>query len=169
MKYSFSVFLVPKVSNRESAADAAIEFVKVDNASPEELDRLGKLNVLEPISNSFEQHGNGSQLDEAEEIVGVILPSNEQTALPLQPGKEAFDDPAAGVASKRPTVLGLELAIAPVRRDQFDALFGKRGVQLVAIVGAVTDQVVGFGLDHVEIEAQLHQRDLVMVGGMGAH
>src|SRR5208282_281709 len=28
MKYSFSVFLVPKVSNRESVADAAIEFVK---------------------------------------------------------------------------------------------------------------------------------------------
>lgn len=37
MKYSFSVFLVPRVANRQSAADAAIQFVKVDEASPEEL------------------------------------------------------------------------------------------------------------------------------------
>lgn len=46
MKYSFNVFLVPRVANRESAADAAVQFVKVDEASPEELDRLEKLNVL---------------------------------------------------------------------------------------------------------------------------
>ena len=46
MKYSFSVFLVPRVANRASAADAAVQFIKVDEASAEELDRLEKLNVL---------------------------------------------------------------------------------------------------------------------------
>ena len=46
MKYSFNVFLVPKVANRESTADASVEFVNVDEASPEEVERLGKLNVL---------------------------------------------------------------------------------------------------------------------------
>jgi len=46
MKYSYSVFLVPKVANRESAADAAVVFVKVDEASQEELERMGRLNVL---------------------------------------------------------------------------------------------------------------------------
>lgn len=46
MKYSYSVFLVPRVANRKSAADAAVQFVKVDEASPEELERLEKLNVL---------------------------------------------------------------------------------------------------------------------------
>lgn len=46
MKYSFNVFLVPKVANRRTMADAAVEFVKVDEASDEELDRLQKLNVL---------------------------------------------------------------------------------------------------------------------------
>jgi hypothetical protein len=46
MKYSFSVFLVPRVANRESSADIAVQFVKVDEAKPEELDRLDKLNVL---------------------------------------------------------------------------------------------------------------------------
>jgi hypothetical protein len=46
MKYSFSVFLVPKVANRQSAADVAVQFVRVDEASEEELTRLEKLNVL---------------------------------------------------------------------------------------------------------------------------
>jgi len=45
-KYSFTVFLVPKVGNRPSVADVAVQFVKVDEASPEELERLEKLNVL---------------------------------------------------------------------------------------------------------------------------
>ena len=46
MKYSFNVFLVPKVANREKTADVVVEFVRVNEASPEELDRLEKLNVL---------------------------------------------------------------------------------------------------------------------------
>jgi hypothetical protein len=37
MKYSFNVFLVPKVANRQSAADAAVQFVRVDEASPDTL------------------------------------------------------------------------------------------------------------------------------------
>jgi hypothetical protein len=46
MKYSFSVYLVPRVANRAKAADAAVQFVRVDEASEEELKRLEKLNVL---------------------------------------------------------------------------------------------------------------------------
>jgi hypothetical protein len=56
MKYSFSVFLLPRVVNRESAADVAVQFIPVNEASEQELDRLEKLNVLIrektiPISN----------------------------------------------------------------------------------------------------------------------
>jgi hypothetical protein len=46
MKYSFTVFLVPRVANRAALADVAVQFVKLDEASPEELERLEKLNVL---------------------------------------------------------------------------------------------------------------------------
>lgn len=46
MKYSYNVFLVPRVANRINAADVAVHFVKVDEASPEELRRLEQLNVL---------------------------------------------------------------------------------------------------------------------------
>ena len=45
-KYSFNVFLVPRLSNRESAADAAVSFVNIDEASDEEIKRMEKLNVL---------------------------------------------------------------------------------------------------------------------------
>lgn len=46
MQYCYSVFLVPRVANREKAADAAVQFVRVDEASPAELQRLQNLNVL---------------------------------------------------------------------------------------------------------------------------
>ena len=46
LKYSFTVYLVPKVAGSSSMADAAVEFVKLDQATPDELERLQKLNVL---------------------------------------------------------------------------------------------------------------------------
>lgn len=67
MSYSFSVYLVPRVANREKAADAAVTFVRVDEASPEELARLQKLNVLIretriPIAN-LDLHKPGDVVD----------------------------------------------------------------------------------------------------------
>jgi Protein of unknown function (DUF3644) len=55
-KYSFNVFLVPKVANKKDLADVAVEFIKIDDSNKDELDRLEKLNVLIkekhiPISN----------------------------------------------------------------------------------------------------------------------
>ena len=54
---------------------------------------------LEPISKSFEEHNEAGKLDKAEEIVGVVLPTNEDPALPLKPGEEALDEPASHVAA----------------------------------------------------------------------
>ena len=45
-KYSFNVFLVPKVVNKKDLADTAVEFIKVDEGNNDELTRLEKLNVL---------------------------------------------------------------------------------------------------------------------------
>lgn len=39
-RYSFNVYLVPRVANRKQMADAAVEFIRVDEASTEELERL---------------------------------------------------------------------------------------------------------------------------------
>ena len=44
--YSYRVFLVPKVANRENAADTAVEFLHIDEADEEQKARLKRLNVL---------------------------------------------------------------------------------------------------------------------------
>ena len=54
---------------------------------------------LEPISKSFEENDEAGKLDKAEEIVGVVLPANDDPALPLNPGEEALDEPASHVAA----------------------------------------------------------------------
>ena len=43
---------------------------------------------LEPISKSPEENDQASELDEAEEVLWVVLPSDKDAALPLDPGKE---------------------------------------------------------------------------------
>lgn len=45
-KYSFNVFLVPKVVNNIELADASVTFMKLDEANEDELERMEKLNVL---------------------------------------------------------------------------------------------------------------------------
>ncbi len=44
--YSFSVYLVPKIANRESAASVCVEFVPYDETKPEEMAELEKLTSL---------------------------------------------------------------------------------------------------------------------------
>jgi hypothetical protein len=40
-----------------------------------------------------------------------------------------------------------------VRCDHLDAVPAQAVVERIAVVGAITDKVLGFGFDHVEIEA----------------
>ena len=61
--------------------------------------RRSAASLLEPVSKSFEEDNEAGKLDKAEEIVGVVLPANEDPALPLNPGEEALDEPASHVAA----------------------------------------------------------------------
>jgi hypothetical protein len=54
---------------------------------------------LEPVSKSFDEDNEAGKLDKTEEVVGVVLPANEDPALPLNPGEEALDEPASHVAA----------------------------------------------------------------------
>ena len=56
-----------------------------------------------------------------------------------------------------------------MRRDHLDAVPPQLLVQRIAVIGAIADQVLRLGLDHVEVKAQLHQTNFVMVGRMRAH
>ena len=45
LRYSFRVFLIPKVGNRKSSSDVAIEFIKYDPNNPKEMEQYGKFIV----------------------------------------------------------------------------------------------------------------------------
>src|SRR5262249_21492180 len=54
---------------------------------------------LEPISKSPEEDNEASELYEAEEVLGVVFPTDEDAALPLNPSKEALTEPASHIAA----------------------------------------------------------------------
>jgi len=54
---------------------------------------------LEPISKSPEEDNEAGELDKAQEVLGMVLPADEDATLPLYPCEEAFDEPAPHVAA----------------------------------------------------------------------
>ncbi len=70
-------------------------------------------------------------MDKALKILGMIFISDDESAEVEQPGKEAFDFPAAAVASQRSPVLGGRTAVVrgqdhdfmpEIQRTVFDSL-----------------------------------------------
>ena len=99
----------------------------------------------------------------------MILPANENAALPLDPGKEALDQPAPRVAAQpSPVLRGWLAPVGSVRRDHLDAVSAHLFVERIAVIGAISNQILWLGFDHVEVEAQLHQANFMVVGGVSA-
>lgn len=89
--------------------------------------------------------------------------------MPLKPRKESLHDPASLVSAQAPSVLRLALpAVGFMRGNHLDALLSKLCVERIAVVRAITDQIIRLGFDHVEVEAQLHECDLMVVGRVRA-
>ena len=85
---------------------------------------VGGFDELEPISKSFEEDDEASELHEAKEVLRIKLPADKDAALPLNPGEEPFDQPAPGISPKSASILRRALAaIGAVRRDHLDAVF----------------------------------------------
>jgi len=61
--------------------------------------RAAARQLLEPISKSLEEDNEASELYEAEEVLGVVFPTDEDAALPLNPSKEALHEPASHIAA----------------------------------------------------------------------
>jgi hypothetical protein len=57
------------------------------------------IGLLEPISNSLEEHRDAGELHEAKEVFGVVLPTHQYSAFPLQPCEIALHQPASLIAS----------------------------------------------------------------------
>src|SRR5438094_4152816 len=55
-----------------------------------------------------------------------------------------------------------------MRRDHLDAVLAQLLIEWIAVVGAIADQILRLGLDHVEVEAQLYETNFMAIGGMRA-
>src|SRR6266498_720397 len=89
---------VPQISLRPLAHQNCIRRDRIVAVVPTNSDS-GQSFGLEPISKLFEEDNKAGKLDKAKEIVGVVLPANEDPALPLNPGEETLDEPASHVAA----------------------------------------------------------------------
>lgn len=69
-----------------------------------------------------------------------MLEARDETPRALKPREEALDMPAAFVASKWATILGLRCVSGMVRRDHLDTKQRELGIELVAVVGTITDE-----------------------------
>ena len=89
--------------------------------------------------------------------------------MPLKPGKEPLHDPATLISSRHSSILRRILsAIHSMWRNHLDSFFAQLPIQFIAIMRFVADQLFGLRLDHVEIEGQLNQSQLMMIGGVSA-
>jgi len=90
-----------------------------------------------------QQDGHAGQLDKGEEVASVVLVAGYDPPEAEHPGEEALDVPAAPVAPQWSPVLGLSLSSRVVGRDHLDPALGELGVEPVAVVGHVADELLG--------------------------
>lgn len=56
-----------------------------------------------------------------------------------------------------------------MRGDQVHTVVAEGGIEAIAVIRPISDEMLGLGLEHVEVETELHQRHLMMVGCMRTH
>ena len=82
-------------------------------------------------------------MDEAEEVLDVVLPTGNEASEVVHPGKQSFHFPATAVTAQLPSILALASAQA-VGRDQFDAVLRLEPfIEPVGVVGFIADEPGG--------------------------
>ena len=100
----------------------------------------------------------------------MIFPLNQDKALTLNPGKEAFHQPASLVTTQSSAILcSCSYPVSLVRRDHFNTILPQFLVQLVTVVRTVANEILQLGFDHAEVKTQLHQGDFMMIRRISAN
>ena len=87
-----------------------------------------------------EQDLHATQAHHAEEVLDVVLPTDDQPTKVMQPGKESFHSPTPAVPPQRATVLCGFAALSAMGCDHLDAIaLGQISIQAVTVVGFVAD------------------------------
>ncbi len=101
----------------------------------------------------FEALGDKSRADQLRTKASALFPADQDATLRLYPGDEALDPPTSHVRlSRRRSCVG-GLPVGTVRRDHLNAVVSQFLMQRIAVTGAIADQILRLGFDHVEVEA----------------
>lgn len=106
-----------------------------------------------------QQDDSGRQVDHAEEVIGMTLPSRDDAAEVMKPDEQPLDLPAPTFVAKRPVILGFRVTRRVVRRDKFDVAFGGE-VLVEAVVGRVANQPRGF-FEEARGEGRVNEGDFM--------
>jgi len=79
-------------------------------------------------------------MDHAEEVFQRMLPSDDQPAEMLEPGKRPFDLPAAAIALERAAILSAAFTTPVVRRNHLNTCFRQFVIEPMRAVGIVPNE-----------------------------
>lgn len=105
---------------------------------------------------------NGDRTRKTERLSGMISPSNLDTTLTPNHGYEHSRQATPFVTAHAAAILrtGLSL-IAIAWRKHPNAILSQLLARLVTIVGAVTNHILGLGLNHLQIKTQSQQNNFM--------
>lgn len=88
-----------------------------------------------------EQDVQACEVDEAEEVLDVVLPLGDESPEVMHPGKEPLDVPSPAIAAGLASILSSAFAATPIGRDQLDAVFAlELAIEQLRVVGLVADE-----------------------------
>src|SRR5713226_5638385 len=103
-----------------------------------------------------------SEVNHAEEVVGVPFPPRDDAAEVVKPGEEPLDLPASTATTERPAILGAPTAMSIVRRNQLDVVLGGQMlIEAVAVVPPIADQSRGELVEEARGERGVDERDFM--------
>ena len=105
-------------------------------------------------------------MEHAGVVVQRMLITRDEPAEILEPRKEPFDLPPAAIATQGQTILGQLSAVPTMRRDHLDTGLRKFSIQLVGVVGIVTNQTLDWFLHEDLRQRLLHQRHFMRRGAL---
>jgi hypothetical protein len=100
----------------------------------------------------------------------TAIPAGHHALVLVQPGEQAFDLPPPAIAPERPASLCRRArAVAPMRRNQLDALGRESLIERITVVGTIPDKSSGSSHGVGRSEGSLDKGDLMWASSSRVH
>jgi hypothetical protein len=105
-----------------------------------------------------EKDKSATELEECEEVFGVVFPAGDEAAEVVQPGEKAFHFPAFAIATHSSLVIpSRSLSACSVRGKKDYFLFQELLPEPVTVVSLVGDQAIGLFLKKALLQGRIDQ------------